>query len=67
MTRLFLAEDFVHIGRGHKLRYVDGHTEDVLTFCPKCKKLTFFKYLRSFSLNGVWKGIYACKECEINV
>lgn len=64
MTRLLVDKDFAEIGRGHKISYVNVSDNDIRVWCPHCKKWTFHKLVRNFSLNGVWKGVYQCKECE---
>jgi len=64
MTRLFTEKDFVKIGRGHKISYVNSSTNDVRCFCSKCKKWTFHVLIRDFSKNGVWNAIYQCKVCD---
>lgn len=64
MTRLFMAKDFVKIGFGCKISYVNDRTGDIRAYCSICKKWTFFRILRHFDSNGVWKAIFQCKACE---
>jgi len=64
MTRLFKDKDFVKIGVGSKISYVNYRNSDIRAFCPSCKKWTFLKYLRSFiNSDGEWIAIYECREC----
>jgi len=63
MTRLFVAEDFVHIGRGHKIHSVNRFTDDILVWCSHGHRWTFHKPVADFSVNNVWNGIYVCKRC----
>ena len=65
MSRLLKESDFVKIGRGHKISYVNASTNDVRCFCPICKKWTFHKLVRTFILkrDKSWNAVYQCKEC----